>query len=141
MREADLMARFGGDEFVLLLAATAAPAAVAEVAAELLASDFVATIEAALTEAGGTGAVLARLQIDRSFVVDLLGDAGSAPITNAIPQMGHGLGLQVPEKGVETAAQRDHLLAQGCDAQQGLLECAALPALELEARLRAQLPR
>ena len=126
---------------MLLLAATAAPAAVAEVAAELLASDFVVTIEAALTEAGATGAVLARLQIDRSFVVDLLVDAGSAAITNAILQMGHGLGLQVPAKGVETAAQPDYSLAQGCGAQQGLLGCAALPALELEARLRAWLPR
>ena len=133
------MARFCGEEFVLLLAATAAPAAVAEVAAELLASDFVATIESALTEAGATGAVLARLQIDRSFVVNLLGDAGSAAITNAVLQMGCGLVLQVPAKEVETAAQPDYLLAQGCDAQQGLLGCAALPALE--ARLRAWLPR
>ena len=170
------------------------PVAVNLSALQFQAPDFVASIEAALTEAGATGAMLEleltervlmhdqdnlagvqsvltqlralgvriavddfgtgytslqhlkklpldRLKIDRSFVVDLPGDAGSAAITNAIIQMGHGLGLQVLAEGVETAAQRDHLLAQGCDAQQGLLECAALPALELEAWLRARLPR
>ncbi len=78
---------------------------------------------------------LDRLKIDRSFVVDLPGDAGSAAIANAIIQMGHGLGLQVLAEGVETAAQRQHLLAQGCDAQQGLLDCAPLPAAEFEAWL------
>jgi len=82
---------------------------------------------------------LDRLKIDRSFVVDLPGDAGSAAITSAIIQMGHGLGLQVLAEGVETVAQREYLLAQGCDAQQGLLACAALPALEFEAWLRSRM--
>ena len=62
----------------------------------------------------------------------------SAAITNAIIQMGHGLGLQVLAEGVETAAQRDHLLAQGCDAQQGLLSCGALPVAEFEDWLRSR---
>ena len=165
------------------------PVAVNLSALQFQAANFVATIEAALMEAGATGAMLEleltermlmhdqdnlagaqsvltqlralgvriavddfgtgytslqhlkklpldRLKIDRSFVVDLPGDAGSAAIANAIIQMGHGLGLQVLAEGVETVAQRDHLLAQGCDAQQGLLACAALPALQFEDWLR-----
>ena len=168
------------------------PVAVNLSALQFQASNFVATVEAALREAGATGAMLEleltermlmhdqdnlagvqsvltqlralgvriavddfgtgytslqhlkqlpldRLKIDRSFVVDLPGDAGSAAIANAIIQMGHGLGLQVLAEGVETAAQRDHLLAQGCDAQQGLLACAALPVLEFEDWLRLRL--
>ena len=83
---------------------------------------------------------LDRLKIDRSFVVDLPGDAGSAAITNAIIQMGHGLGLQVLAEGVETAAQRDHLLGQGCDAQQGLLDGPPLPVDEFENWLRGRRP-
>ena len=76
---------------------------------------------------------LDRLKIDRSFVEDLPGDAGSAAIANAIIQMGLGLGLEVVAEGVETAAQRVHLLAQGCHAQQGLLDCAPMPVADFEA--------
>jgi len=79
---------------------------------------------------------LDRLKIDRSFVEDLPGDAGSAAITNAIIQMGLGLGLEVVAEGVETAAQRAHLQAQGCHAQQGLLDCAPMPAADFEAWVR-----
>ena len=81
---------------------------------------------------------LDRLKIDRSFVEGLPGDAGSAAITSAIIQMGHGLGLQVLAEGVETAAQRAHLLGQGCDAQQGLLDGAPMAVAEFEAWLRGR---
>ena len=79
---------------------------------------------------------LDRLKIDRSFVEDLPGDAGSAAIANAIIQMGLGLKLEVVAEGVETAAQRAHLLAQGCHAQQGLLDCAPMPVAAFEDWLR-----
>ena len=78
---------------------------------------------------------LDRLKIDRSFVEDLPQDAGSAAIANAIIQMGRGLGLEVVAEGVETAAQRAHLLTQGCDAQQGLLDSEPLSAVAFEAWL------
>ena len=84
---------------------------------------------------------LDRLKIDRSFVEDLPGDAGSAAITNAIIQMGHGLGLEVVAEGVETEAQRAHLLAQGCDALQGRLESPPLPVAAFEAWLRRRAQR
>ena len=63
-----------------------------------------------------------RLKIDRSFVADLPGDASSAAIALAIIQLGKSLKLQVVAEGVETAAQRDWMRAQGCDAQQGFLD-------------------
>ena len=78
---------------------------------------------------------LDRLKIDRSFVHDLPADTGTAAITTAIVQMGRGLGLQVVAEGVETQAQREFLLAQGCETQQGRLGCAPLPAADFEAWL------
>ncbi len=79
---------------------------------------------------------LDRLKIDRCFVQGLPADAGSAAIAAAIVQMGRGLGLTVLAEGVETAAQREHLLALGCEAQQGLLACAPMPAAQLADWLR-----
>ena len=82
---------------------------------------------------------LDRLKIDRSFVHDLPGNAGSAAIAGAIIQMGKSLKLQVVAEGVETAAQREWVRAQGCDAQQGFLEGQPLPAAAFEAWLRQRL--
>jgi EAL domain-containing protein (putative c-di-GMP-specific phosphodiesterase class I) len=83
---------------------------------------------------------LDRLKIDRSFVRDLPADRGSAAIARAIIQMGQSLGLQVVAEGVETAAQRDWALAQGCDAQQGFLDAAPMPAAQFEAWLGGRAP-
>lgn len=76
-----------------------------------------------------------RLKIDRSFVTDLPGDAGSAAIAYAIIQLGKSLGLQVVAEGVETAAQRDWVRAQGCDGQQGFIDGQPMGTAEFEAWL------
>jgi diguanylate cyclase (GGDEF)-like protein/PAS domain S-box-containing protein len=81
---------------------------------------------------------LDRLKIDRSFVQDLPGDAGSAAIARAIIQMGRSLGLQVVAEGVETEAQRAWLRAQGCDAKQGFFNGQPLLAAAFEAWLRGR---
>jgi EAL domain-containing protein (putative c-di-GMP-specific phosphodiesterase class I) len=81
---------------------------------------------------------LDRLKIDRSFVRDLPGDSGSAAIARAIIQMGHGLDLQVVAEGVETAAQRNWLLEQGCDAKQGFFGGEPMPAQAFESWLGRQ---
>jgi EAL domain-containing protein (putative c-di-GMP-specific phosphodiesterase class I) len=79
-----------------------------------------------------------RLKIDRSFVTDLPADSGSAAIARAIIQLGRSLRMQVLAEGVETAAQRDWMRAQGCDAQQGFLIGEPLSQAGFEAWLRAR---
>jgi diguanylate cyclase (GGDEF)-like protein/PAS domain S-box-containing protein len=79
-----------------------------------------------------------RLKIDRSFVDGMPADGGSAAIVQSIIQLGRGLGLQVLAEGVATVAQRDLLVAQGCDVQQGRLQLEPQPAEAFEAWLRAR---
>ncbi|WP_461504378.1 EAL domain-containing protein [Rhodoferax sp.] len=64
---------------------------------------------------------LDQLKIDQSFVRDLLSDPQDANIVRAIVTLGASLSLQVIAEGVETAAQRDALLALGCTHFQGYL--------------------
>lgn len=80
-----------------------------------------------------------RLKIDRVFIDGLPADGGSAAIAQSIIQLGRGLGLQVLAEGVATTAQRDLLLALGCEVQQGHLALAPQPAQALEAWLRERL--
>lgn len=75
------------------------------------------------------------LKIDRSFVNALSqGDTGR-PLCKAMIVMAHELGLKVIAEGVETAEQRDWLLAAGCDYAQGYLYARPLPPDEFEAFL------
>jgi len=50
--------------------------------------------------------------------------------------MAQGLHLDVIAEGVETAEQRDFLLARGCRHVQGFLYARPQPAGEVEIRLR-----
>ncbi|ATE61908.1 bifunctional diguanylate cyclase/phosphodiesterase [Thauera sinica] len=68
-----------------------------------------------------------QLKIDQSFVRDMLNDASSETIVRAILGMSASLGLEVQAEGVETAAQRDFLHAQGCRLFQGYLFARPLP--------------
>ena len=52
-------------------------------------------------------------------------------ITTAIIAMAHALGLRVVGEGVETDAQREVLLRQGCDSMQGYLFSRPVPASAL----------
>ena len=80
-----------------------------------------------------------RLKIDRSFIHDLPGDRGSAAIARAIIQMAASLDLGVVAEGVETEAQRDWLLAQGCHQVQGYLTARPMAAQDFETWIRARL--
>lgn len=64
---------------------------------------------------------LDQLKIDQSFVRDLLDDEDDAAIVRAILTLADNLGLAVVAEGVETDAQRQWLLAAGCQAFQGYL--------------------
>ncbi len=74
------------------------------------------------------------LKIDRSFVVDAEQDEGARAVLLSIVQLAHSLRMDVVAEGVETAAQRDVLLAMGCACFQGFLFGRPVPAHELEAR-------
>ena len=76
---------------------------------------------------------LDQVKIDTSFVRDILTDAGSAAIADAIISLGRALGLSVMAEGVETNAQRDLLTSLGCHSFQGNLFAAPLGIEEMEA--------
>ncbi len=62
---------------------------------------------------------VSKLKIDRSFIQDLPDDDEDAIITRTIIMMAKSLGLDVIAEGVETVAQKDFLLINGCNDIQG----------------------
>jgi diguanylate cyclase (GGDEF)-like protein len=80
------------------------------------------------------------LKIDRSFVKDIGVDPEDAAIVRAIIALGHNLGLGIVAEGVSSELQLEFLRAEGCDAVQGWLMSAAVPANEF-AELVRQPPR
>jgi diguanylate cyclase (GGDEF)-like protein len=76
-----------------------------------------------------------QLKIDRSFVHDVLSSAHNAAITNTIITLARSMGLSAIAEGVETVAQRDFLVSQGCDAFQGYLFGRAMVPEEFGAML------
>ncbi len=77
------------------------------------------------------------LKIDRSFVSNVTDDANNAAIASSIVALGHTLGLNVIGEGVESAEQRDFLVAEGCDEAQGYFYSRPLPADDFAALLRS----
>ncbi|MEO8298983.1 MAG: EAL domain-containing protein [Burkholderiales bacterium] len=73
-----------------------------------------------------------RLKIDRSFVQGLPTDPSDAAIVRSVIDMGRALHLHVVAEGVETAAQRDFLLAAGCDEAQGYFYAKPVPLAQFE---------
>ncbi|MFC7462919.1 EAL domain-containing protein [Hydrogenophaga defluvii] len=74
---------------------------------------------------------LDQLKIDQSFVRDVLTEPNDAAIACTILSLAKSLGLGVVAEGVETLAQRDFLLEQGCTAFQGYLFSRPVPATQL----------
>ena len=62
-----------------------------------------------------------KIKIDRSFVADLQQSRDARAIVAAIVTLGRAIGLTVSAEGVESDAQREILLAAGCDQLQGYL--------------------
>ena len=81
---------------------------------------------------------LDQLKIDRSFVNDVLSDPNDAAISRTIITLAHSLNLEVVAEGVQTQAQRDFLVAEGCDHFQGYLFSEPLTTEELTAYLETQ---
>ncbi|MDR3772744.1 MAG: EAL domain-containing protein [Terracidiphilus sp.] len=80
---------------------------------------------------------LEQLKIDRSFVRDILTDASSGAIAQAVISLSKTMGLSVMAEGVETDEQRVLLARLGCLAYQGFLFSRPVPLGEFELLLPA----
>lgn len=67
------------------------------------------------------GFQLDALKIDRTFTSELTTSEATASIVRATIGLAKGLRLQTIAEGVETRAQADYLVRQGCDVLQGFL--------------------
>ena len=68
------------------------------------------------------------LKIDRSFVMGMANDPGSAVIVRSAVDLGHNLGMTVVAEGVQDATARSGLADMGCDLVQGYDICRPVPA-------------
>jgi EAL domain-containing protein (putative c-di-GMP-specific phosphodiesterase class I) len=80
---------------------------------------------------------LSEIKIDKSFVQNLTGSAGSQAIVRAIMALANTMQLRVVAEGMETQQQKEVLLALGCQRMQGYfiarpMELAAMERLHLE---------
>lgn len=71
---------------------------------------------------------VSRLKIDRRFISDVTTSADDAAIVRATVGLAHELGIEVVAEGVETAGQRDFLIAAGCKLAQGYYFGKPMPA-------------
>ncbi len=79
---------------------------------------------------------LEQLKIDRSFVRDIATDPNDAAIIRAILALSESLAIHTVAEGVETEAQFEFLLANGCQAFQGWLFGKAVPSEEFSSYVR-----
>lgn len=71
------------------------------------------------------------IKMDRSFVMRMNDDGPGAVIAAALIDLAHKLGIQVVAEGVEREAQRNQLVALGCEMAQGYLFSPAVPASDI----------
>ncbi len=81
---------------------------------------------------------VARLKIDRSFVINVTSSPSDAAIARAVVSMAHCLGLSVIAEGVETDGQLGFLRGAGCEEIQGNFFSPPLPEDEFAALLREE---
>ncbi len=75
------------------------------------------------------------IKIDKSFVLNMLGDAGDGAIVRSIIDLGKNLGLEVVAEGVESQGIMQELARQGCTTAQGFFISRPVSAERLTAWL------
>ena len=75
------------------------------------------------------------LKIDRLFISRLPSDRRSCTLVSTIIGLAHAFDMTTVAEGVETKAQLDYLVREGCDESQGYLHSRPLPRSELESWL------
>jgi diguanylate cyclase (GGDEF)-like protein len=61
------------------------------------------------------------IKLDRIFISKIMTSTSTKGLIDAVIRLAHALGFNVVAEGVETEAQRDALIALGCDQMQGYL--------------------
>ena len=79
---------------------------------------------------------ISKLKIDQSFIRDLPDDEEDVGITKAVIALAKSLNLRIIAEGVETKAQKDFLVKNGCNNIQGYFYSKPIPADEMEVLLR-----
>jgi diguanylate cyclase (GGDEF)-like protein len=72
------------------------------------------------------------LKIDRSFTTRLPEDRKGCTLVSTIIDLAHAFDMTTVAEGVETQAQLDYLIRDGCDESQGYLHSRPIPKAELE---------
>jgi diguanylate cyclase (GGDEF)-like protein len=72
------------------------------------------------------------LKIDRSFVSECVRDSSARVVVATILTMARNLGFETIAEGVESVAQQEYLVSQGCRVAQGYLFAKPMPAAEFE---------
>ncbi|WP_174369155.1 EAL domain-containing protein [Deinococcus sp. JMULE3] len=80
------------------------------------------------------------LKIDRAFVSGAMNDARSDALLRGIVSLARALNLNLTAEGVETDAERRHLLDIGCETMQGFLFAPPMSPADLRARLAQPAP-
>src|SRR5439155_11934104 len=84
---------------------------------------------------------LQAIKVDRSFVHRMGARRTDLEIVRSIVDLATTLGLGVIAEGVETAAQRERLIAFGCELGQGFFFAEPLEPAAVAALLEAPVPR
>jgi diguanylate cyclase (GGDEF)-like protein len=76
------------------------------------------------------------LKIDKSFIDDIRTDQTAHKMAQSVIAIGKNYGMSVLAEGVETADQKELLMADGCDRYQGYHFAKPMPAAELAVFIR-----
>ena len=79
-----------------------------------------------------------KIKIDRCFVKDIAGPAGSSSIVQAIVNIAAASNMTTTAEGVETVPQMELLRELGCTEMQGYLFSPAIPCAEIQRLLHAR---